>query len=294
MADIRLIPFVCGAGASTAGCEQGPVAAKAFGLEKDLGAAWQEDPDILLAQEQALYRNLSPLGAADRDAIVLRNCRHVADQVEAAVKDGAMPVTIGGDHTIAAGTVAGFARAKQAHGRIGLVWIDAHPDLHTPDTTHTHALHGMPIAALLGLIDTDFGRIGGDTPVLNPEHLVYAGIRDIEPAEEKRIRDLNIKNFPGAGFSDADFIKAVDDIAAATDYLVVSFDLDSSDPGVAPAVGTPVQNGLQRDRILALLKTIADKHKPDMIEVVEFNPALPGKEQTYALLRDVLRTTLGV
>lgn len=281
------------------GAEEGPVALKNFGLHTalhDLGVAWQDDPAVLHAQERAVYENLPPLGSAERRAIVLRQCRSLSHSVERAVIGGSLPVVIGGDHASAAGSLAGFARATGAHGRIGVVWIDAHSDINTPDTSPSQALHGMPVAALLGLGDPAFAQIGGEAPVLTPDNIIYTGLRSVDPGEIRRIRDLGITAFlieraDIEGWRVA-FLDAVRRVAAQTDYLVLSIDMDAFDPSIAPSVGSPEQHGFFGSDLLPVLAEIAQVHAPDMIEIAEFNPRLPGAEKTYHLLCDVLRAVL--
>jgi arginase len=298
---ISLIPYVCGAGASLAGAEEGPAALKNFGLQTALGGLsraviWQDDPATLLEAERALYQDLPPLGSAERRAIVLKQCRRLSDAVERAVKNGALPVVIGGDHSSAAGSLAGFARATGAHGRIGVLWVDAHSDINTPDTSPSQALHGMPVAALLGLGDAEFAQIGGGAPVLRPENIIYTGLRSVDPGEIRRIRDLGITAFliehtDIAGWRAA-LLDAVRDVAARTDYLVLSIDMDAFDPSIAPSVGSPEEYGFDGPEILSILQEISRIHAPDMIEIVEFNPRLSGAQKTYALLCEVLCAVL--
>ncbi len=301
--EIRLIPFVCGAGAQISGTERGPAEIKKHGLQSALGStwrkvAWQEDPEVLYEQQRAFYKNLPPLGSAERKQFVLENCRHVAEQVELAVKSGAMPVTLGGDHSIAAGSIAGFARAHDAHGRIGVIWIDAHADLHTMETSPSKTYHGMPLASLLGLGDKDFATIGGENPVLKPEHVVYIGLRSTEAEEDQRIKEMGIKAFSmediGVDETNDVFQEALDSISKDVDYLILSIDLDAFDPLDAPAVGSPETGGFNREEVLQALALLTQKRLPDMVEVVEFNPDLPGADKTYALLRDILSVTLNI
>lgn len=298
---ISLIPSVFGAGAQIPGTELGPVEMKKHGLERRLGeaglhAAWYRDPEALYQQQQASYEKLPALGTPERSESVLKNCRSIARDVKEATESDLLPVTLGGDHSMAAGTIAGFAQAKKAHGRIGLIWVDAHSDIHTPETSHSQALHGMPVASLLGLGDKKFATIGGAEPVLKPQNVVYIGLRSTEPEENRRISDLGIHAFNMAEISGADmkkvFSKALKAISKDIDYLVLSIDLDAFDPGTAPAVGSPEAQGFKREEILGALRDLSKLRAPDMVEVVEFNPRLAGAEQTYALLEDVLKAAL--
>ncbi|MGB4057039.1 MAG: arginase [Alphaproteobacteria bacterium] len=299
---VRLIPFVCGAGAKLAGSERGPVEIKKHGLQAELSSAWrqvawQEDPEILYLRERDMMAALPPLGSPERRIVVLDHCRDIADRVEAVVRSGAMPVTLGGDHSMAAGTIAGFARAKNAHGRIGVIWIDAHGDIHTPETSPSKAIHGMPVASLLGIGDKDFSMIGGAVPVLRPEHIAYLGLRSTEPEEDERIRAMGIRAYAMKDISPACteevFNQAWEVVTQGTDYFVLSIDLDAFDPEEASSVGSPEPGGFKKAETLAALGKLAAKRMPDMIEIVEFNPAMGDADKTYALLRDILKALLG-
>jgi arginase len=302
MKTFHLIPYTCGAGARQTGCVAGPAALKNYGLEKYLSneqreVIWQEDPVGSYEQVKSVYENLPPLGSKERAQIVLDQCRHISGEVEKAVKRGAVPVTIGGDHSMAAGSIAGFARANNAHGRIGLIWIDAHADINTMRTSPSQALHGMPVAALMRLrmIDPEFSRIGGSKRVLEPNHLVYAGLRNLDEMEKVRVRKHHISAFSmdmNSAVESETFIEAIGRIASETDYLVLSFDIDVMDPSVAPSVGSPEAGGFQREQILSLLGDVVASHPLDMIEITEFNPSMPGAEQTYEIIRDVSDTLL--
>lgn len=296
MNNIVLIPFVCGAGASTLGCEQGPVAMKRAGLAdaltaRGLPAAWAVDPEELYAQPDgaAAHADIAPLGDPARRALVLRHCAALRDRVEAVVAAGDIPVTLGGDHAMAAGSIAGFARAKNAHGRIGVLWIDAHADLNTLATSPSQAFHGMPVAALLGQGDHEFAALGGGAlPVLRPEHLFYIGLRDLDDGEVAAMELMNIGHMSArqamAMGLPAALRAAVARIAEGTDYLFLSLDLDSFDPEVAPAVGTPVTGGFRRGELLPALRDLVTENVFSGFEIAEFNPTLPGVEETYDLL----------
>ncbi|MGV0034084.1 MAG: arginase family protein, partial [Candidatus Azotimanducaceae bacterium WSBS_2022_MAG_OTU7] len=201
MKPISLIPFVCGAGASTEGSEQGPIDLLQRGLQKDLQASgadveWVESPVAVFDREHgaAAYQDLPALGTDGRKEIVMHHCCYLRDKVVATINQGRLPITLGGDHSMAAGSIAGLAQARQAHGKIGVIWIDAHADINTPENSASKALHGMPVAALLGMGDDDFKSIGGlDKPVLEPHHIFYLGLRDVETAEQEYLDELGIQ-----------------------------------------------------------------------------------------------------
>ncbi len=304
MKKIKLIPCICGAGGSTPGAERGPLALAAQGLEKDLAAAgldvaWIENPHMLYEESpwgRAFHENLPPRGDPARRRGVLWHAAYVRDHVSKALEQDMLPVTVGGDHSMAAGSIAGLAEAKNAHGRIGVIWIDAHPDINTPDTSPSQAFHGMPMAALLGMGDIGFATLGGRQPVLKPEHIFYLGLRDIDPGEEDYIKNLGIR---GYSCTDIDkigvekaFQEALTTVSKGTEFLVLSVDLDAFDPSEAPAVGSPVPDGLRRKDVVPVLADMVKQSSFDLFEVAEFNPALPGAEPTYQFIRDLLKTLL--
>jgi arginase len=303
MKKVSLIPYVCGAGGSTAGSEQGPSDLRRAGLESwlraaGIDAAWQEDPDALsaLPQGKAAHARLSSRGSAERRELVLWHARHIRDAVEDTLRQGKFPVTLGGDHSMAAGSVAGLARQMKAHGRIGLLWIDAHADINTPQTTTSHAWHGMPVAALLGMGDPGFTELGGAGPVLKPEHVCYFGLRDVDPPEAEILKRQSIDFFTMERLRREGIEKSILGTAAAlaekVDYLVLSLDVDAFDPEEAPATGTPVAGGFRRGELLPVLEKLVAAHDFALIELAEYNPALPGADKTRDLVRESLTALL--
>lgn len=302
---IRLIPYCCGAGGSTAGCELGPVDLCNRGLAEVLGTqgidiSWQEDPEQFYRQSPwgaAFHESLPPLGTDERRQGVSWHCTHLRDQVVSVIKAGARPVTIGGDHSMAAGSLAGLAQAHQAHGRIGVIWVDAHADINTPETSPSQAFHGMPVAAMLGMGHPDFAALGGaGKAVLRPEHVFYLGLRDVDQGEEEAIRRLGIHAFTkedvdAMGIENA-FSAALETVSAGTDHLCLSVDLDAFDPAQAPSVGTPVDNGFRREDLLPVLKRLVQSGDFDLIELAEYNPTLAGADQTYDLTCETLKALL--
>lgn len=293
MHPFTLIPYLCGAGASRPGCQYGPVDLKNHNFENRLREAgypvhgWLAGPEELaktIKHGPTAQKNLPPLGSDARKEIVLYHCRKLADDVENVIRNNALPITIGGDHSMAAGSVAGLVRAKQGHRKTGLIWIDAHPDLNTDETSPSGALHGMPIAALLGLGDPDFAGLSGPKPALRPDHIFYIGIRDIDDGEKTYIKDHNIPRLTGADVRKQGIAQAIDTalktLRPKVDHLALSFDLDSLDPADAPAVGTPVEGGIPLNDLVPVWQQILREVPFDLIEIAEFNPSLQGVNRT--------------
>lgn len=295
MKRIALIPYACGAGASTAGTEFGPGSLESRGLTdalkaRGLDAYWHSDPTIDEDAARAVQDH--PHGSPTRDQFVFDHLKEFGDACADALTGGDFPVTIGGDHSMAVGSIAAFARAKNAHGRIGVLWFDAHADLNTHDTSPSQALHGMPLAALLGLGRPDWVALCGDKTVLAPENLFYIGLRDVDPGEWDAIQKMNIAHLTAeqvrAIGMQASFRQAIDHLRQHADYLFISFDLDGLDPADAPAVGTPVADGLRLEDTLQALRETVAQWAPSMIEITEFNPHLENPEKTYDTLVEVL------
>lgn len=291
MKPISLIPYICGAGASNTGAEQAFADVERRGLMNHLrGLGLDVDWVRTLPLEQELYKNLPARGTKERDRIVIDHCVSIRDAVADAVAGGRYPVTLGGDHSMAAGSIAGFAKAKKAQGKIGLIWIDAHADINTPATSPSQSLHGMPVAALLGHGRPEYVAMTGG-PVIRPQHVFYIGLRAVDDGEWDFIHDQKIQyrtmedvHHIGFGQAMAEALKAL----SGLDHLVLSLDMDAFDPDDAPSVGSPVEDGLKRDEVLAGLASFT----PSMLEIAEYNPAMQGTDKTYALLKDVLGAVL--
>lgn len=298
MCPISLIPYVCGAGASVPGCEYGPLYARDHGLagrlqDADIDAAWAVDPQAHWAGPygQVAHSALPPRGSAGRFEIVAWHCQSLSRNVAAELRSGNRVVTIGGDHSMAAGSIAGMAEAFGPGARIGVIWIDAHADLNTFTSSLSKAIHGMPVAALLG-IDKSLAPLGPEQAVITPENVVYAGLRDIDPAERDiaaahGIRMMSMDDLRTQGIART-LQDSVMQLASRCDHLVLSIDLDAFSLDHAPSVGTPVPGGFTPEEIVPVLAGIVRTHAIEMVEIVEFNPQLPGAEKTFDFLAQML------
>ena len=239
---------------------------------------------------------LSPApGERRKQVAVSRLCALLGSAVADAVRRGRMPCVLGGDHSCAAGTWTGVARAlREAHGTLGLVWVDAHMDSHTPRTSHTGRLHGMPLAWLLGQDDDPL--YGLATGVLEPRHLALVGVRSYEREEEERLTRLGVRVYRidevQARGLDAVLAEA---IAIATDGTAgfgVSIDLDVVNPAEAPGVGTPVAGGLAGDRLAAALMQLRGLPAFVALELVEYSPRMDAGGCTAQVAVDLLAAAL--
>lgn len=300
---IRVIPYSCGLGAQKIGCYQGPAAADQYGLVKamqtaGLSADWLHPPQTILELVSQQHKNPAKLGDPVRNQIVLQHCQKIAADVEGVIKNNFFPVVFGGDHSVSMGSIAGLARATGAHGKIGVIWIDAHGDIHTPQTSPSKALHGMSLAHLMGYGFKEFSGLGNNQiqPVLKPENLIYLGPRDLEAEEDEFIRSQNIDLFSTQDLQTqkgaASAIDSIGSLADRVDHLVVSIDMDVYDPRFASSVGTESKNGLKPDDLMPILTSIGKIENLAMVEIVEFNPALGNAKKTFGLALQTLNCIL--
>lgn len=211
-----------------------------------------------------------------------------------------LPLILGGDHSLSIGSTKAaidFVRRKCGKdAKIGLLWVDAHPDVNTPLTTQSGNIHGMSVAALLGEGQAELCSIGDANSHLSPDMIAYIGLRDVDPPEKKFIRDRNILAFTmkevdllGIGEVCRQALKKMEQ----ADAFVLSFDLDVIDPRFAPAVATPVRGGLSFRESHLVMELVAASQKLCAIEVVEFNPALDQSQSTLTVALDLIESALG-
>jgi len=224
---------------------------------------------------------------------ILDVCDQVARLVSAAAEAGKLPLVLGGDHSVALGSLVGMA---QVRGPGGVVWVDAHGDLNTPDTSPTGNVHGMVLAAALGHGGDAFRRDGWPLPALEPGKLALVGVRSLDQGERKLLGELHAKVFT---MSDVDRIgvepcmRAALAHASGAAFLHVSLDMDVVDPDHAPGVGTPVRGGLSYREAHLAMETVAEFGRTDSMDVVEVNPILDRENATGELAVELVASALG-
>ena len=233
-------------------------------------------------------------------AEVAETSRRSADAVRQILERGAMPVILGGDHSVAIGSFSGVSSYFRAQGEdVGLIWFDAHADINTPDTTPSGNIHGMSLGVLLGDGDESLVGIEGFSPKINPEYFAHVGARDLDSGEKKRIRDLGLTD-RFFTMSDVDRYgmvscveKAIDIASKAPAGYAVTFDVDIIDPRFAPGSGTLVRGGITYREAHLALEMIAERGGMRSFEIVEINPMLDHHNITVELACELVLSSLG-
>lgn len=283
---VRILGAASGIGARDPGCEDGPVAFHH-------SHAWRElEHHPALDWGRTLFPPDEPRSSLT--GRIAHLCRHLADEVGQTLAEGVFPVVIGGDHSVAIGTWSGVAR--HAGNPVGMLWIDAHMDSHTPETTYSGAIHGMPLACLLGQGDKRLLDLGLTGPQLDAAHTVVLGPRSFEPEEAEFLARLGIRVYEGEeierrGFP-AVFAEALALVAAAPNGFGVSFDLDALDPAWAPGVGSPEPGGISAIELLAEMPNLRDEPNLRCLEIVEYNPDRDRHGLTARLIASLIEEIL--
>jgi arginase len=284
-----VIGVACGQGARDHGCQDGPEVLRTLGFLRDLDephgvCVWR---DIVHAAPEPDAHPLWQVAAV---------AQALADRVAASLRRGHFPLVIGGDHSCAIGTWSGAHAALHEEGRLGLLWIDAHMDSHTFRTSPSRALHGMPLACLLGHGDPRLTRIGGKEPMLRPEDVCLLGVRSFEWGEAALLKNLGVRihfmdEIRQRGLA-AVFAEAWAHVTRETAACGISLDLDALDPEEEPGVGTPVAGGLRQQDLAAALRTVHGDARLRALEIVEYNPYADRHFATAQAIHDLCRSVL--
>jgi arginase len=285
-------------GSGRRGVDMGPSAIRIAGLDqrlRELGHKVVDDGDIVI-------KNMEELKVGNERARYLgeiaRASGVIARKVERIIGLGHFPLVLGGDHSIAVGTVSGIAAfARRENRRVGVLWIDAHGDINTPETSPSGNIHGMPLAALLGYGASELTEIGGWTPKVDAANVALVGIRSLDSGEKKRLKETGVQVHT---MSEIDrhgvhqvMKKAIARVTDGTDFVHVSFDLDAIDPAVAPGVGTPVKGGLDYREAHLIMEVIADSGIMTSMEIVEANPILDQHNASAEFAVELIQSAFG-
>jgi arginase len=295
---VRIIGFPMDLGAGRRGVDMGPSALRIAGVGTlltklgydviDAGDVDIRSPEVQTVKDPKL-RYLPAISRA---------CTILAKAVENSLDQGEFPLVLGGDHSMAIGTIAGIAaHCKKEGKRLGVIWIDAHSDMNTPETSPSGNIHGMPLAVSLGLGDPALTSIGGDFKKLEPHQLVLIGLRSIDPEERALIKRLKIEAYSMTEIDKLGMAriiaKALSSLRAKIDHLHVSFDLDSVDPMVASGVGTPVPGGLTYREAHLVMEAIADTGYMASFEIAEVNPILDTHNASAEIAAELIASAMG-
>jgi arginase len=279
-------------GAGRRGVDMGPSAIRYAGLDERIAELGLEYVD--LGNVEAAVAEATPAG--DEQARFLPQIKdtalRIADLVAGAARDGFSPVVLGGDHSVALGSLAGL---HEVHGPGGTLWIDAHGDLNSPATSPTGNVHGMVLAAALGRAGERFDD-GWGLPALDPRRVALVGVRSLDDGERALLRALDAKVFT---MSDVDRLGAERVLSEALahvsgpGFVHISLDMDVVDPDVAPGVGTPVRGGLSYREAHLAMELIAESGLATSLDVVEVNPVLDRENETGKLAVELVASALG-
>ncbi|MBI3280519.1 MAG: arginase [Acidobacteria bacterium] len=285
-------------GAGRRGVDMGPSAIRLAGLDDrvlslgyevhELGNVVVEEPETRPAgSERARYlREIT-------DA-----CTRLADRVRGALEEGHMPLVLGGDHSVAVGTVSGISGYYRERGRkIGLIWIDAHADMNTPETSPSGNVHGMPLACCIGTGPAELACIYGYSPKVEPRNVALIGLRDVDRMEKPNVQRTGVNAFTMRSIDESGLRtvmrEAINLACEGTAGFHLSFDMDSLDPSEAPGVGTPVRGGLTYREAHLAMEIICDDGRMLGMEVVEVNPVLDIANRTAILGAELVMSALG-
>jgi arginase len=286
-------------GASRRGVDMGPSAMRVAGLQARLQSLGHEVTDGGNIRVEVPETRARGERNAHYLAEIAETCSHTAQAVLEILKKASIPLVLGGDHSLAAGTVSGVAefyrRRKQ---KIGLIWMDAHPDINTPKTSPSGNVHGMPLAALAGLGPEPLSNLFGYAPKIAPGNAVLIGVRDIDTAERDNLRRAGLTHVYTMRDIDERGMRAVmeDALQAAalgTAGYHVSLDMDWIDPEDAPGVGTPVRGGATYREAHLAMEILADRGQMVSMEIVEVNPVIDEHNRTAELAVELACSAFG-
>lgn len=225
-------------------------------------------------------------------------CKRLRDRVKLMLEQEKFPVIVGGDHSIAVGTVAGVSSFHHARGeKVGLIWFDAHADMNTPETSPSGNVHGMPLASILGHGPRELTELGAQKPMVAPENVALIGIRDVDRRERELVHESGVKFYSMREIDILGMDQVMrESIAIATKGTVgfhLSFDLDGCDPIDAPGVGTPVDAGVTQRESHLLMEHAADSGKLLSLEMTEINPIVDDRNRTAEYAAELVMSALG-
>src|SRR5215204_6549874 len=291
---IDLIGVPIDLGAGRRGVDMGPSAIRYAHLQdklQEMGHTIEDKGNIEVPIQEMCQITDANLKYID---CIIPMARRVSGAVATSIQGGRFPLVLGGDHSLSAGSIRGAAKYK----KLGVIWVDAHADFNTPETTPSGNIHGMPLAALCGLGDPRLVSLWDETtPAVDPKRVAVIGARDLDPGEKRNLREAGVmvqsmEQIDRMGMVTA-LEKAIDRVSRDVDGIYLSFDMDSLDPRHAPGVGTPVPGGLTFREAHLACEVVAETGKLIGMDLVEVNPILDVQNQTAILAVEFIRSALG-
>jgi arginase len=298
MQKVSIVGVPMDLGADRRGVDMGPSALRYADLNERLESLGYEvedlgDLDVIIPETRHF---------GDPRAKYLREiadaCVHLANLVLGIRQHGHTPLVLGGDHSIAVGTVSGVAESFRRNGKtLGLLWFDAHADFNTPEISPSGNVHGMPMAAIMGYGPAELTKIFGFSPKLQPQHAVQIGIREVDPAERQLVKDSGIRVFTMKDIDRRGIGSVMDEalsiVSTSTDGFAVTLDADFLDPYESPGVATPVRGGADYREAHLAMEMIADTQKMVSFEITEINPILDVQNKTAHFGMELILSAFG-
>ncbi len=285
-------------GAGRRGVDMGPSAVRVANLNArlaSLGYVVEDLGNVPVSQQEA--ESPGPRNARYLPQIT-DTCTRLASLVEDAMDRARVPVVLGGDHSIAAGTVAGVAaHFRKKDQKLGLLWIDAHADMNTPESSPSGNVHGMALACCVGMGPVELTHIGGFAPKVDPANVVLIGIRSVDEMERRHVQSSGVRAFTMRDVDERGLRNVMEEAIRVagngTAGFHVSFDMDSVDPREAPGVGTPVKGGLTYREAHLAMELLCDSGMVTSMEVVEVNPVIDEANRTGDLAVELVMSAMG-
>ncbi|MCB0712233.1 MAG: arginase [Ignavibacteriae bacterium] len=295
---VHIIGFPMDLGADRRGVDMGPSALRIAEIDnriRRLGYEVYDEGDVPVSRQEVLTLENPKLKYLGQ---IADSCDNLAKSVKRVLDEGGFPLVLGGDHSMSIGTIAGVAAHCREEGkRLGVIWIDAHSDINTGDTSPTGNIHGMPVAVSIGVGVPELTNVGGEFRKLEPENIVMIGLRSVDLGEKQIIREKNIKTYTMTQVDKLRIDQVVEEsieyLRDRVDHIHVSFDLDSVDPTIVPGVGTPVPGGLTYREAHLAMEIIAERGALSSLEVAEVNPILDTKNQSALFAAELVASAMG-
>ena len=295
---IDIIGLPIDLGADRRGVDMGPTALRIAGLVtklEEMGYRVNDQGDIKIKSKEIQAITNPKLKFLDE---IVSASLSLAERTEASLAKGHFPMCIGGDHSIAIGSIAGIASHCQKVGkRLGVIWIDAHADMNVEETTPSGNIHGMPMSASLGLGNHQLTGLLGLSPKIRPENCAQIAIRSIDELEKELIHKVNLPVYTMADIDKRGAYNVIDEVLSnlqdKVDHIHVSFDIDSLDPSVAMGVGTLVPGGLTYREAHLIMETIAERGGMGSMDIAEINPILDHKNESAEIAAEIAASVMG-